>query len=244
MNNDYGSQWFNSQLQRPFSDEVVPILSVCLHCLHQKLPDQVGPQWQHAETAAAPNLHLAFKFCQLMYNDNKKLGLLKKVLMLAQKWSFVTAASDQSKHMEGRNTLRWGGHMVSGLIKSHSGLSVVWEAGVSGSLISEVAAYGEARQLKPCLDQEGRTSQVRQAEHKNCAGMTSQTDDPDLCAPLTLRLPHADMGALIITTNTRQVFLILSLAWTLFLCNTGLRQIGSGSFFSLNGLGFDDTLLT
>lgn len=82
---------------------------------------------------------------------------------------------------------------------------------MSRSLISEVAAYGATRQLKPCLDQEGGTSQVRQAERKDCAGMTSQTDDPDLCVPLTLQLPHADMGALISTTNTRQVCLVLSL---------------------------------
>lgn len=65
--------------------------------------------------------------------------------------------------------------------------------------------------LNLVLEQEGRTSQVRLAEHKDCAGMTSQTDDPDLYAPLTLQLPQADMGALISTTNTRPVFLILGL---------------------------------
>lgn len=70
----------------------------------------------------------------------------------------------------------------------------VWEEGVRGALISEVAAYGEARQLKACLDQSGSTSQVRQAEHKDCAGMTLQTDDPDLCVPLTLQPPPSDMG--------------------------------------------------
>lgn len=86
--------------------------------------------------------------------------------------------------------------MIPGLIKNAvtddcgSGLG----AGVRGSLISEVAAYGEARQLKACLDQSGSTSQVRQAEHKDCAGMTPQTDDPNLCVPLTLQPPHADMG--------------------------------------------------
>lgn len=58
----------------------------------------------------------------------------------------------------------------------------------------------------------GNTSQVRQAEHKDCADMTSQTDDSDLCVPLTPQLPHADMGALISTTNTRQVLLVLGLA--------------------------------
>lgn len=77
----------------------------------------------------------------------------------------------------------------------------VWEEGV--------AAYGEARQLKACLDQSGSTSQVRQAEHKDCAGMTLQTDDPDLCVPLTLQPPRSDMGmkwaALISTMNSGQV---------------------------------------
>lgn len=70
----------------------------------------------------------------------------------------------------------------------------VWEEGVRGALISVVAAYGEARQLKACLDQSGSTSQVRQAEHKDCAGTTLQTDDPDLCVPLTLQPPRSDMG--------------------------------------------------
>lgn len=85
----------------------------------------------------------------------------------------------------------------------------VWEDGVRGALSSEVAAYGEARQLKACLDQSGSTSQVRQAEHKDCAGVTLQTDDPDLCVPLTLQPPPSETGlkpaALISPTNTSQV---------------------------------------
>lgn len=52
-------------------------------------------------------------------------------------------------------------------------------------------AYGQARQLRPYLDQYGSTSQVRQREHKDCADMTSRTDDPDSCGPLNSALPSS-----------------------------------------------------
>lgn len=139
--------------------------------------------------------------------------------MRNHEWIFVTIATEQTKHTEWKktcsdevtgSTLEVTRYLGSLKTESQSTLGQVWEAGVRGSLISEVGAYGGARQLKPCLDQSGSTSQVRQDEHKDCAGMTSQTDDPDLCVPLTPQLPHADTGmegaALIRTTRTRQVF--------------------------------------
>lgn len=53
-------------------------------------------------------------------------------------------------------------------------------------------AYGQARQLRPYLDQYGSTSQVRRREHKHCADMTSRTDDPDSCRPpLNSALPSS-----------------------------------------------------
>lgn len=75
------SQWFSPHLQWLFGCEGAPILSVSLHFLHQKPSDPAGPQWQHAEAAAAQDhnsIWLLNFVQQLMYIDNKKASPLKE----------------------------------------------------------------------------------------------------------------------------------------------------------------------